>query len=140
MEALTGVELPSMRDEVLAAVEALSNPDHQQAVWIEKKMPRPGCFDNLDLEIHRLFDDTTACADPDGSVPAILYPSEREHFRRLGDVLRDLLDDHTLVTDADFIRDSRWLRVVAVAQEALTTMRKNGDGLGTRNVIRTDRA
>ena len=92
------IELPSMRDEVLGALESLSDRYHQQAVWIEHRRPHENYDDELKLEIHILFDDIDVCVDPDRWIGDVLFADETEVFRDRGHLLDELLDDQTLIS------------------------------------------
>lgn len=41
----------------MEALESLADRDYQQRVWIEHQYPHDDFYDELDLEIHILFDD-----------------------------------------------------------------------------------
>lgn len=122
VDAMTEIEFPSMRDEVRGALERLSDRNHQQAVWVEHRLPHENYYDELKLEIHILFDDIDVCEDPDRWVGAVLFPSEVEPFRPLGQALDTLLDDLGDAPDAAYLTDPRWDDVLRLAAAALAAM------------------
>jgi hypothetical protein len=124
--SVTDVTFPEMRAEVRSALESLSDRDYQQRVWIEHRLPQPNYYDELKLEIHILFDDIDVCVDPDRWVGDVLLPDEVEPLRQLGQTLSELLDERSLVTDADYLADPRWAEVVRRAQVALDVMNRAG--------------
>jgi hypothetical protein len=117
------VRLPAMRDEVIRALENLSDREHQQRVWIEHELPEPDYYDELNLEVHVLFDDIDVCVDPDRWVGEVLRAAEVEPLRALGSALGALIDDLGDAPDADYLADSRWPRIVELAGQALGVMR-----------------
>lgn len=56
-------------------------------------MPHPDHADNLDMNIHILFDDTSLLPDPLSGVGWYIYADEVEPLRLLGAVLDPLIDE-----------------------------------------------
>lgn len=132
---MSDLEFPFMRDEVISALESLSDRGYQQRVWIERIMPTPMYHDDLDLTIHALFDDTEVCLNPEEWVGSVLYPSEVQVMQQLGQHFGAVIDDLGNVADADYLADPRWAEVVRLARVALITM----TGATPRTAYSTDR-
>ncbi len=121
--ARTEVTFPYMRAEVLGSVEALSDPAYQQRVWIDKVYPTVNFYDDLDQNIHILFDDTQVLPDPSDRVGSYLYADEVAPLRELGTVLDAVIDRLGDVSADQYMADPLWADVVALARIALSAMR-----------------
>src|SRR5690348_5247643 len=116
------VRFPAMRNEVIAALRALADRDYQERVWVRRELPSPNYHDDLDLEVHVLFDDVDVCVDPDRWVGDVLEAGEVAPFRRLGTALGAMIDDLGNAQDADYLADPRWSGVIEAATAALAIM------------------
>lgn len=114
-----------MRNEVIRAIRALADPNYQEAVWIRREYPHPGYYDDFDLNIHILYEDTSVCEDPLGSIGSYLKSKrEAEVVSQLADALNALLaaegDDRS---DSEYLGSPHWQAVVhaaSIACEVLT--------------------
>jgi hypothetical protein len=109
-----------MRNEVIGAIRALADPNYQEAVWIRREYPHPGYYDDFDLNIHILYDDTGVCEDPFGSIGSYLKSKrEAEVVSQLADALNALLaaegDDRS---DSEYLGSPHWQAVVHAASTA----------------------
>lgn len=120
------VEFPNMRAEVIGALRALSDPEHQRAVW-GKYEPGVPYYDDLDLNVHILYDDTQVLPDPASAVPSLLHKSEVPALQAVDAVLGQMILDLGDRPDAEYLSDPRWRAVVRAAGEALTVM-ETSDG------------
>ncbi|WP_435827000.1 SCO4402 family protein [Nocardia fluminea] len=116
-----------MRSSVVSAVRALADPVYQQRIWLERRYPHPGFYDDLDQRIHTLYDDSTVLPDPSRRVGTILIGNNDElvALSNLDRVLSPLIDDLGDVPDSKYLGDERWRDVVAAAREALAAMDQN---------------
>lgn len=117
------VNFPHMRAEIVGALEALADPAYQQRVWVERQYPTPQFYDDLDMNIHTLFDDTAILPDPAAGVGAYIWEDEVYPLEELGRLLSSLIDD---LDDADtgvYMSDPRWPVVVDRAAAALQVFR-----------------
>ncbi len=80
---------------------------------------KPDFYDELDLEVHVLFNDVDVCVDPEAWVGYVLRPEEVEPLRTLGTLFGALIDDLGDVPDATYLADPRWPEVVVAAGTAL---------------------
>lgn len=121
------VEFPNMRAEVIGALRALSDTDHQRGKWGKYESGVP-YYDDLDMNVHVLYDDAQVLPDPDSAVPSVLHESEISAMHAvdaaLGQLIRDLGDR----PDAEYLSDPRWPAVVRAAGEALRIM-EGSDGI-----------
>ncbi|WP_405656899.1 hypothetical protein [Streptomyces sp. RK9] len=122
--ARKAVNLPEMRAEVVSAVRALASPEHQQKVWIDRTYPHPDYYDDLTLNVHILYDDTTVLASPEAALGNTLASEQEvrameELARALDAVLENVGVD---VPDAEFLRSPLWPQVVVAAQAALAAL------------------
>ncbi|MFD2467845.1 SCO4402 family protein [Amycolatopsis silviterrae] len=122
-QAVTNVQVPGLRALVVEAVQALSDREHQERVWIRLERPHPGYEDNLDMNISILFDDTSILPDPLSGVGWYIYPDEVEPLRELGSVLDPMIDEIGDAADSAYLAHPRWNEVVRLAGVALQVMR-----------------
>lgn len=113
-----------MRAAVVGALEALSDRSHQDSVWLDRQSPSPGYIDNLDLNIHVLYDDVEVLPDPASRVGSVITDEEVQPLRELGAVLDPLIDELGDSPDADYLRHPGWPAVVQAAATALELLRK----------------
>jgi hypothetical protein len=120
----TKVRFPEMRENVLAAVEALGDPVYQSEKW-GHYFEDINYYDDLDLNIHILYDDCMVLPTPERAVPQILYEDEVLPLRALDAVLGPMIDDLGDVTYVEYIVDPRWAGVVGAARDAYLVMLAN---------------
>lgn len=115
------VKFPAMRKETLTALAALADREYQQRVWIERKYPREGFYDDLTMNVNVLYD--MVLPDPKRRVGIILRDeAEVKQLTALADVLGPLVDDLREAPDHRYLADQRWDAVVAAAASALSVM------------------
>jgi len=117
------IRYPGMRQQVLSAIDALADPEYQQRVWIRRELPHPDYYDELDLNVHILFDDAQVLPDPASAVGVLLHPDEVEPLGALGTVLDPLIDELDDQPDAVYLGHPRWGEVVRAAEAARSVMR-----------------
>lgn len=123
--SVTSVRHPSMRAEVVLAVQSLADPAYQQRVWIRREYPQDNFFDDLTQNVNILFDDTGVLPDPSSAVGDILYPSEVASMTALGNVLDPLIDELGNADDAQYLDHPQWSQVVRSAHAAYTALNTN---------------
>lgn len=119
------IRYPSMRAEVRRAVEALGNPEYQERVWVRRELPQPGYVDDLDVNVHILYDDAVVLPEPGGTVGVVLFADEVEPMRGLGAALDPLIDALGDSPDRVYLDDDRWSAVVAAARTVASVMSEN---------------
>lgn len=120
------VEFPSMRAEVIGALRALSDPEHQRVTW-GKYESGVSYYDDLDMNVHILYDDAQVLPDPESAVPSLLYESEVSALQAVHAVLGQMIQDLGDSPDAEYLSDARWADVVRAAREALAVMKTSGE-------------
>lgn len=116
---------PEMRAEVVEALRALGDPDYQRRVW-GRHIPGVSFYDDLDLNIHILYDDSEVLPDPAQAVPAILKSTEVSAVRAVDLALGPLIDELGNCPDADYLAHPGWDSVVEAATKALEVMTSPG--------------
>jgi hypothetical protein len=121
---VTTVQFPEMRLEVIAALHALADVEHQKS-WgqVEQGV---SYYDDLTLNVHILYDDCQVLPDPSRAIGSVLLVGEVAALRAVHDALNPLLDDLGEKPDAEYLADKRWLAVTAAAGDALRTMESSG--------------
>jgi hypothetical protein len=115
------VEHPEARMRLLDTLQALADPDHQRRIWVERSFPHPDYYEDLDLHIHQLYDDSDVAEDPRGHIGYTLRnEDEARAMENLNAVLSPLIDSLPPdVDDATVIAMPEWQAVIAAARQAL---------------------
>lgn len=120
---MSGVEYPEMRAEVIEAVRALSDLEHQRRVWVRRELPHPGYHDDFALNLNVLYDDTSVLEDPAAAIGDVLRDDrEARALAPLRDSLEDLLAKHPHLTDEQYLDTPEWPTVLATAAAALAVL------------------
>ncbi|MFC5660720.1 SCO4402 family protein [Streptomyces nogalater] len=119
------VSFPEMRRNVLSAVQALSDEEYQRRVWVDMDYPHEGYYDDFEMNLHILYDDTLVLEDPESAMGTVLRSEEEvKAMAELASAIDLLLDrEGTGKTDAEYISSPLWgpvVRSAAVAHAALT--------------------
>ena len=123
--SVTSVRHPSMRAEVVLAVQSLADLEYQRRVWIRRDYPQETFFDDLTQNVNILFDDTEVLPAPSPAVGDTLYPSEVASMTALGNVLDPLIDELGNAHDAHSLHHPQWPHVVRSAQAAYAVLNTN---------------
>lgn len=120
-QAVNDIRYPDMRAEVLGALQALSDPEYQQRVWVRHELPAPNHYDEFKYRIHILYDDTTVFENPQVAIGDILRGEEEvQALTPLKDALDSLFDKYgTKLADEEYLGLPEWAAVVEAAQAAL---------------------
>lgn len=119
-----------MRAEVMGALRALSDPKDQRSTW-GKYQPGVHFYDDLDVNVHILYDDSQVLPNPESAVSSLLRESEVPALQAVDAALSPMIQDLGDCPDADYLSDPRWPVVVRAAEEAITVMEAN-DGTDSR--------
>ncbi len=121
---MSTVKYPDMRRQIMVALAALADPQHQRRVWVEHIYPHENYFDSFDLNVHTLYDDTTVLTDgPASGVGDVLVEGDEiERLAVLDRALGPLIADLGDAPDEQYITDPRWPAVIRAAGSALTAM------------------
>ena len=118
------IKYPSMRGELLHNLKKLSDDSYQSRVWVKNIYPENVEFDNFDLVVHFIFDDTSLGDDPASMLGVVLYnENEVELMSALVKALDILFEKYgTVLSDEDYMEKPEWARIVQSAQKAYSTM------------------
>ncbi|MFE9220617.1 hypothetical protein ACFYN3_30315 [Streptomyces lavendulae] len=121
------VRLPDMRAEVVGAVRALSDPEHQRLVWIECKYPSEGYFEDLTINVN-ILDDAAVLDHPHTTIGYTLASEEEAAaMSRLAECLDIVLRSAGEgAADQQIIADPLWANVVDAARSALHLLTRHG--------------
>jgi hypothetical protein len=122
------MKFPEQRQELIETLQALSDRNYQESVWLKKEYSDRVIYDCLDYVIHFLFDDTSLADEPEKLIGYILANQEeveliREVIKALDKLLSELGIDKT---DAEYLSSILWNDVIKTAQKAYQTI-KNFD-------------
>jgi len=114
------VKYPSMRAELVEYLRGLSDRDYQQSAWVEHNYPPPVKYDDLDMAIHFLFDDTNLSDDAEDSIGWFLYDeSEAGLVSAVTRALDAVFDKYGLgESDEFYIHTKEWDAVLTAARAA----------------------
>jgi hypothetical protein len=119
--AMSEVKFPDMRSDIIAAVRALADSEYQNRVWIERRYPHEGYFDDFTNNVHILYDDTKVLENPEGSVG--LFLRSQEEAVALVDLANAMnamfLALGTDRSDIEYMESTLWDNVVKSAIAAL---------------------
>lgn len=120
---VTEILYPEMRESVVRALRAFADPEYQQRVWIDRRFPHEGFYDDLDLNISILYDDCVVLPDPRTRIGTVLIDgAEIGRLADLDGVLDPLIRRLGDVPDRRYVEDAAWPRVVEAARAALVAM------------------
>jgi hypothetical protein len=116
-----------MREQLFDTLRALADVDYQRKVWIQRQYPPGVQYDDFDLAVHFLFDDTALFDAPEKTVGWILEDEyEVRAIQKVTKAIDDLLNElGTDLTDEQYINSPMWSDVVKAASEALSALNKN---------------
>lgn len=120
----SAVKYPEMRAEVEAALQSLSDSDHQLTRW-GRVVEGVDYYDDLDLNIHTLYDDCRVLPDPASAVPEVLLDSDVVALSRLAETLGPIIDELGDRPEEEYLADPRWPSVLKAASAALSAMKIN---------------
>lgn len=127
VRAVTSVEFPAMRYEVVQALATLADPDYQRRAWLEKRFDRPGSYEDLNMNVHTLYDDTEVLPNPRDSIGTILTDGpEIEALEALAVPYSVLLDRLGDAEPSQYLNAPEWPDVIRAASVALASMVRAG--------------
>ncbi|MGJ3238854.1 MAG: SCO4402 family protein [Anaerolineae bacterium] len=116
----------NLRNEVIYYVDILSNPEKQRDVWIELNYPEGVEEDCLDFAIHLFFDDTSLAYKPEALIGDILVNQlEARLIKNLTDILGEIIDELGDVPDINYLKHSKWIKVVNKARQVKEVIEEN---------------
>lgn len=125
MQATRGpVEFPWMRSQLIDAVRSLGDPVHQRTTWGHYD-PTNHYYDDLDINIHILYDDFTVLPNPEESIASLIHESEVLPLKALDATLGPMIKDLGDAPDEVYLADPRWPAVIQAAADALAAMEAN---------------
>ncbi len=124
--AVRSVDFPAMRLEIVGALASLADREYQERAWLLQRFEVPGRFEDLDLVIHILYDDTEVLPDPHSGIGAVLFEGEAPALQNLGIRLSPLLARLGDSPAEMYLASAEWDSVVSAAGVALATMIRHG--------------
>ncbi|WP_425387933.1 SCO4402 family protein [Amycolatopsis nigrescens] len=125
-QAVTRIRFPGIRTQILEAIEGLADREYQERVWIRHELPHPGYYDELDLAVHTLFDDSPLLPAPaPGCVGELIYPDEEAPIAHLGEIFGSILEELGDVPDIEYLNHPKWPELVRRAGIVHEIMKRN---------------
>ena len=116
---LSELEFPGMRTELIEHLQALSDAKYQRIAWVEHAL-EGGKYDEFDLSVHFLYDDTNLSKTPELYIGTILLnKSESDSIMQLVKEIDIMFECYGLtLTDEEYICKPEWNNVILKAKEA----------------------
>lgn len=117
------MKYPEMRQELLIAIEKLSDTEYQYKNWLANSGGKHDCFDNV---IHFFYDHAGFDEDPEGSIGLFVKDEiELTSIMKVIEALEKLFELlGTNASDADYISSPAWTDVVETAKKTLLILRQ----------------
>ena len=122
---------PNMREELLFYVNALSSPEHQRQIWVNRIFPDgqteyPLFWDAVNF----LFDWLGLPDNSEDLIGSVLKSREElAVLIKLTKQIDEVLDDVGYeAIDAEYISSSKWQMVIEIASEALKLLQATNKG------------
>ncbi|WP_409463204.1 SCO4402 family protein [Amycolatopsis sp. GA6-003] len=129
--AMKEVRFPGIRTQIVSVIVSLSDRAYQERVWIRHELPHPDYYDEFDLAVHALFDDSPILPSPaPGCVGELIYADEEVPLAQLGEILGPLIDELGDVPDAEYLNSAQWPEVVRRAKAVREIMERNDGAFG----------
>lgn len=127
MSSHEGVRYPDIRAEVLDTLRNLSDPEYQQRVWVDRQFPTQNYYDDFDMVIHTLYDDTTLADDTRSAIGPILRDeAEARLVEAVIQALEEVFDVCKISADFEVLRACPgWPKVMEAAAAAWRAMSAN---------------
>lgn len=120
------VKYPSMRSELLEVLQHLSDADYQQRAWVNHDFP-PGIeYDEFDNSIHLILENMAMLEQPEINIGVIVINQEElDAVQQVAFAMDHMLKKlGNQCTDAEYIADPDWAKVIESAAKALTILQK----------------
>jgi hypothetical protein len=118
---VNSVEYPLIRHNVMDSLAVLADIEYQQRVWVNPA--GSGRYEDFDLDVHTLYDDTNVLSAPEDNLGSILLPGdELDRLRQLDEVLDRLLKELGDVPGLVYTQHPDWPEVARRAGLALAAM------------------
>ncbi len=119
------MKYPEMRNELISNLESLSDWEYQKKCWVLRECPNGVEYDEFDLSVHFLFDDTKLATDPESTVGSFLKDEiEAQAVKTVCHELNSIFDKYGYnLTDEEYINLVEWPKVIESASKALLIVR-----------------
>ncbi|WNB76610.1 SCO4402 family protein [Methylomonas koyamae] len=121
------MKYPKMRNELILYLKGLSDAVYQQFCWVEHNCQNGVEYDEFDLAVHFLFDDTTLFSEPESWIGLCLKDKEEAFkIKKVCDAIEVIFEKYgTELQDKEYIALAEWKIVIDTATEAYKYFRDN---------------
>ncbi len=121
------IKFIEMRQELIETLRALSDKKYQESAWVRGEFPEGIEYDNFDLAVHFLFDDTCLAERPEDLIEYCLIDQEEAQLvhtvtESIGKLLSELGNDKS---DLEYISSPLWNTVIQTATKAYQIIKSN---------------
>ena len=109
-----------MREELIETLRALSDKKYQESAWVRGEFPEGIEYDDFDLAVHFLFDDTCLAERPEDLIGYCLIDKQEAQLvhavtESIDQVLSELGNE---TSDLEVISSPLWHNVIQTAKKA----------------------
>ncbi len=127
------VRFPLIREELFRVARVLADTSYQQQVWRSYSPTTPQAYDDFDMVVHFLYDDTNLADSSQSAIGDILL-NEKEALgcSEIIAAIDFLLDRYgNALSDAEYISKPEWNNIVVAAQK-LYSLLQQGEERGRK--------
>ena len=116
-----------MREELIHNLKALSDRNYQESAWVREEFSEGIEYDNFDLAINFLFDDTCLADNPKDLIGYCLINKQEAELvcsvtKSIDKLLSELGND---LSDSEYISSPLWEDVIQSARQAYKVVISN---------------
>ncbi|WP_426993450.1 SCO4402 family protein [Methylomonas sp. CM2] len=110
----------NLRNELIFYLKGLSDAEYQRSCWINHDYQCGIEYDEFDLAVHFLFDDTTLSSESESWIGLCLKNKEEAFkVKRVCDAIEVIFEKYgTLLSDREYVALPEWEIVLSAAMDA----------------------
>jgi hypothetical protein len=121
------IKFIEMREELIETLRALSDKKYQQSAWVRQEFPKGIEYDNFDLAVHFLFDDTCLAENPEDLIGYCLVNKQEAQLvfcvtESIDKLLSKLGND---LSDSEYISSPLWEDIIQTSKQPYEVIKSN---------------
>lgn len=114
------MKFPNIRNQLIVTLKGLSDITYQHSCWVNHNCPEPIKYDEFDLAVHFLFDDTTLYSEPENWIGLCLKnKDEAIKVKEVCDAIEAIFEKYgSSLSDKEYIELPEWKAVLSTAAVA----------------------
>lgn len=114
--------LSTMRDDLISCLKDLSDGEYQRLCWVERRCPEGREYDNIQIVIRFMLDDTWFLLRPEDEVGRTVDTIDQAKAVQIVSRLLDNLEVDFSASAQQYMASPSWNDVVASAKEAFSKL------------------